>query len=328
MTAPAPNVPADQQDLATLSVIVCAYTDARWGLLVDGIDALLAQLDADDELIVVIDYNEALLAAIETRYGRVAQVRRNIDTRGLSGARNSGIATATKDVLAFVDDDAKVQPDWAARLRTHYRTPAVLGVGGHATPVWPDSRPAWLPTEYDWVVGCSHRGLPVSVAPVRNFIGCNMSFRRSVFDAVGQFSTEVGRVGKRPVGCEETELCIRVTQHDPGARLLFDPNVRVDHSVSGDRVHLRYFINRCFGEGISKYKVSGMVGAGDALSSERRYVTRVLPVGVLIGLRDMIIGRGDRRAAGARSAAIVIGLVVTTVGYGYSMLRTYWDARS
>ena len=95
MTAPAANVPADQQDFTTLSVIVCAYTDARWDLLVAGIDALSAQLDAEDELIVVIDYNEALLAAIETRYGQVAQVRRNIYTRGLSGAVSRAFSSSS-----------------------------------------------------------------------------------------------------------------------------------------------------------------------------------------------------------------------------------------
>jgi len=311
---------------ASLSVVVCAYTDARFDLLTACIEGLLEQLGRDDELLVVIDYNDNLWTAIAETYSGRAQVLRNVQQRGLSGARNSGIAAAGKDVVAFVDDDATIAPGWAAKLREHYRDGSVAGVGGYASPVWPVDRPSWLPREYDWVVGCSHRGLPTAVVPVRNFIGCNMSFRRTVFNDVGHFSTEVGRVGKRPVGCEETELCIRISQNDESARLLFDPSVKVDHSVSADRVRLRYFINRCFGEGISKYKVSAMVGSTDALSSERRYVTRVLPSGFFRGLRDMAIDRGHRQAAGARSAAILIGLVITTAGYGYSMLRTTWEA--
>jgi glycosyltransferase involved in cell wall biosynthesis len=317
----------DQTDGAVVSIsaVVCAYTDARFDLLIACIEGLLEQLSSTDELIVVIDYNENLLATIADRYGGQALVLRNVAQRGLSGARNSGIAVAGKGVVAFVDDDATIAPEWAAKLREHYQDNSVAGVGGYASPIWPAGRPSWLPTEFDWVVGCSHRGLPTSIAPVRNFIGCNMSFRRAVFDEIGHFSTDVGRVGKRPVGCEETELCIRLAQHDSAARLLFDPSIKVDHSVSPDRVRVAYFVNRCFGEGISKYKVSGMVGSTDALSSERSYVTRVLPIAFVRGLHDMVFGSGDRRAAGARSAAILIGLAITTVGYGYSMLRTKWD---
>lgn len=309
-----------------LSVVVCAYTDARFELLSECIEALLGQLLDKDELILVIDYNEELLETLVAEYGSRATVLRNMFQRGLSGARNSGIAAARNAVVAFVDDDAKIRPGWAVTLRQHYLDGSVAGVGGYASPVWPAGRPSWLPAEFDWVVGCSHRGLPTAITPVRNFIGCNMSFRRDVFEAIGQFSTDIGRVGTRPVGCEETELCIRIAQHDASARLLFDPNIKVDHAVSADRTRVRYFVSRCFGEGISKYKVSGMVGAGDGLKSERSYVTRVLPVGFVCGLREMFRGRGNRWAAGARSAAIVTGLVVTTAGYAYSMLRTNWEA--
>jgi len=304
-----------------LSVIVCAYTTDRIAQLVKCVDAVLAQLNSCDEVVIVIDHNIELFEFMADRYGDRVIV--NSRVQGLSGARNSGIARARHDVLAFVDDDAEIQPGWADRLRAHYIDPAVAGVGGYAEPVWPGAgRPAWFPDEYDWVVGCSHRGLPVSVTPVRNFIGCNMSFRNSVFAEVGGFNVDVGRVGSRPIGCEETELCIRLSQTRPAARLLFDPAIAVRHSVTPERARLRYFLDRCFSEGLSKHRVSGMVGSSDALSAERRYITSVLPLAFLRGLRDAVVGHGSRRAACARSAAVLAGLVVTTVGYGYSMLRS------
>ena len=43
-------------------------------------------------------------------------------------------------------------------------------------------------------------------------MGCNMSFRREVFERIGGFAEEIGRIGKNPLGCEETELCIRARQ--------------------------------------------------------------------------------------------------------------------
>ena len=62
------------------------------------------------------------------------------------------------------------------------------------------------PREFNWVVGCTHRGMPSTTAPVRNLIGCNMSFRREVFSRIGGFRDQIGRVGARPSGCDETEL--------------------------------------------------------------------------------------------------------------------------
>ncbi|WP_081633365.1 glycosyltransferase [Mycobacterium sp. 360MFTsu5.1] len=305
----------------SLSIIVCAYTTDRIAQLTNCVDALLLQMHSDDEIVVVIDYNTQLYETMADRYGDRVIV--NTRVRGLSGARNSGIARASRDVLAFVDDDAEIQPGWADKLRAHYRDPEVAGVGGYAEPVWPAAgRPEWFPVEYDWVVGCSHRGLPVSVTRVRNFIGCNMSFRNSVFAEVGEFNVDVGRLGSRPVGCEETELCIRLSQARPAARLLFDPAISVRHSVTPERARLRYFLDRCFSEGLSKHRVSGMVGSSDALSTERRYVTSVLPSAFLGGLRDALVGRGSRRAACARSAVVLVGLLVTTIGYGYAMLRS------
>jgi GT2 family glycosyltransferase len=246
---------------------------------------------------------------------------RNDNARGLSGARNAGIAASVGEVIAFVDDDAEVQPNWAQKIRAHYGEPDVAGVGGHAQPVWPDARPIWLPREYDWVVGCSHNGLPTAVTPVRNFIGCNMSFRRQVLDSVGLFNTGVGRIGNNPVGCEETELCIRISQADTKARLILDPGVIVNHHVSRDRVRFTYFVRRCYSEGLSKYRVSNTVGADDALRSERHYVAKVLPIAFLTGIWSSVTGRGGRGGPLARSVAIVVGLHVTALGYLYSMLR-------
>jgi hypothetical protein len=161
-------------------------------------------------------------------------------------------------------------------------------------------------------VGCSYRGQPTQRAEIRNPIGCNMSFRRELFEAVGGFSTGMGRVGRKPVGCEETELGIRAAQQVRGVGFVGEPSAEVEHRVSPDRHTLAYFRSRCVAEGRSKALVAGRVVAGDALSAERSYTTRVLPAGVLRGVADAL--RGDLCGLG-RSAAIVMGLALTTLGY-------------
>ena len=81
----------------------------------------------------------------------------------------------------------------------------------------PTRRPDHLPPELDWIVGCTYQGQPTVRADVRNLWGCNMSVRREVFDQIGSFDEEIGRIGLIPLGREETELCIRIAQQLPGA---------------------------------------------------------------------------------------------------------------
>ena len=50
--------------------------------------------------------------------------------------------------------------------------------------------------ELDWIVGCTYTGQPTEQAEVRNLMGCNMSFRREVFERVGGFAEEIGRIGQ------------------------------------------------------------------------------------------------------------------------------------
>ena len=158
-------------------------------------------------------------------------------------------------------------------------------------------------------------------AMVRNPIGANMSFRREVFDAVGGFHSEIGRVGAQPLGCEETELCIRAHQYWPLKRFLYQPQAKVFHRVPRNRTSWRYFYSRCYFEGISKALVSRYAGAKDGLASERTYTLQVLPQGVGRGLIDAFF-RHDLSGLG-RARAIICGLALTAVGYcwGSVLLR-------
>lgn len=310
--------PADA-DL-TVSVVVCAYSAARRSLLDRCLDSILGQLAPGDELIVVIDHNHDLLRALSIRAADGLTVVPNRFGYGLSGARNTGVAECVGNIVAFVDDDAQVEPGWLELARAHYSDPTVMAVGGYAQPVWPQRRPGWFPDEFDWVVGCSHRGLPSRTSPVRNVIGCNMTFRRSALQSAGGFSSRVGRVGAHPQGCEETELCIRLHNRSSVSRILFDPAICVRHVVSSDRVSPRYFLRRCFAEGVSKSLVSSMVGVGAALSTERNYVARVLPAGLVRYVWGSVTGP-HRASNVARGVAVVLGLVVTVLGYGATSVR-------
>jgi GT2 family glycosyltransferase len=307
---PEPVAPARHRE--SVSVVICAYTTDRWADLVQAVASVQEQSAPALETIVVIDHEPELLDRVQRELAGVIAIP-NDEQRGLSGARNSAVRRAGGSIIAFLDDDARADADWLAQLMRAYADSDALGVGGTIEADWLEGRPGWFPPEFDWVVGCSYRGLPETTTSVRNLIGANMSLRREVFELVGGFSTDVGRVGTLPVGCEETELCIRLRQLRPGATTVLEQRARVAHRVPAGRSRWRYFCRRCFAEGRSKAILAQQLGADDALSAERSYVARTLPRGVVRGVADAVLRRDP--AGAQRALAIVAGLAMTAAGY-------------
>jgi glucosyl-dolichyl phosphate glucuronosyltransferase len=303
--------------------VICAYTEDRWRDLVEAVDSARRQTVPPLEVVIAVDHNPALVDRVRRELDDVVAVE-STGQRGLSGARNAGVAVARADVVAFLDDDAVAACDWLERLADVYDDTAVVGAGGTVEPDWPHGRPRWFPPEFDWVVGCSYRGLPTERAPVRNPIGANMSFRRAALELAGAFRPEIGRVGGHPAGCEETELSIRACQRLEGARIVFEPLAVVRHRIDPARTSPRYFAARCFSEGRSKAVVARYVGRRAGLAAERRYVARQLTRGVLSGFRLAL--RADL-AGLARTLVILAGLAVTTAGYALGGERSLSRAR-
>jgi len=308
---------------AAASVIICAYTLDRWPDLQRAVGSVLAQEPPAEEVVVVVDHNTELLRRATERWppgdlagreGAPGPVRvvANQGGRGLSGARNTGVDIASSEIVAFLDDDAEAGDGWLGLLLAAYDDPDVAACGGAAIAALAGLRPPWWPVEFDWVVGCSYLGLPTTTSSVRNLIGANMSVRRAMVLELGGFPEGIGRVGARPVGCEETDLFIRLAQRWPEARIVYEPTARVRHTVPQNRLSWHYFRTRCFAEGLSKASVAARVGPDRALASERSYVRRVLPAGVARGLKGA--WRGER-GAGLRAVAIAAGLSMTTAGY-------------
>jgi glycosyltransferase involved in cell wall biosynthesis len=310
-------------DGPTVTVVICAYTLRRWPEITRAVRSVLAQQTSPQEVILVIDHNAELLERAMAAFPDVT-VLANSGPRGLSAARNTGVARARTHVVAFLDDDAQAQPDWLTLLARHYSDPHVLGVGGPAEPAWERTRPRWLPPEFDWVVGCSFTGQPSRVSPVRNLIGCNMSFRRDALEQAGGFDSALGRVGTVPSGCEETELCIRLRRHRPSGVILYDPRAGVRHRVTVERATWRYFRRRCLSEGRSKAVVARLAGTGAGLSAEREYTRRTLPDGVR---RELSTSHTGDRGGLLRAGVIVAGLAVTTTGYLLARARRVRDVR-
>jgi glycosyltransferase involved in cell wall biosynthesis len=303
-----------------ISVVICVYTEQRWDDMLAAIGSVARQSRPADETIVVVDHNPALRHRLEAELLRSdlpgVIVAANRETQGLSGGKNTGVAMASGDIVAFLDDDAIAEADWLKFFADTYAqagVPGVTGVGGMTLPRWDTGRPRWFPQEFDWVVGCNYIGMPASPQPVRNLLGGNASFRRETFGLVGGFPSGVGRSRSGlPLGCEETEFCIRLHQANPDTRLLIDDRAVIWHRVPAARGRFSYFITRCYAEGLSKAQISRRVGASDGLRTERRHVLATLPAGVGRNLAGPL--RGDASGL-CRAGAILAGLAAASAGY-------------
>jgi glycosyltransferase involved in cell wall biosynthesis len=295
------------------SIVVCAYSAERLPQLQETIASLEGQTYPAREIVLVVDNNPPLLQQLVRMYASRIRIVPNSGRRGLADARNTGIGLASGEILAFIDDDAAAEPRWLEHLVESYRDPAVIGNGGRIIPVWEGEPPPWLAPEFLWVIGCSYQGMQVS-GPLRNVIGCNMSFRSSVFETVGTFNSGIGRLRNQPLGGEETEICIRALKHWPDKKIVYASNAVVHHHVSRSRQTVKYFARRCYFEGVSKVIVRRLWGSAGT-SSEFKYLSQAIPSALVRNLGDAI---SMRDVTGSLSRVGMIALGVGAVGAGFA----------
>jgi glycosyltransferase involved in cell wall biosynthesis len=262
--------------LSNVDVIISVYSIDRAKDVAACIASVKAQSLPPKEIIVVLDPNADLINYYRSRLDTGIKLLIS-PAFGLCSARNMGIANSASELVAFIDDDAVADPDWLKNLVQNFEDLSVVGVGGRIIPVWPKKNPEWFPEELYWIVGCSYKGLPNIKAPIRNPIGCNMAFRRSTFEAIGCFSIDVGRVGNKLLGHDDTDFGIRIARKLPYVQILFEPNAIVYHQVSPNRVNLKYVIKRSYAEGFSKAFVArNNLVSKSILGSETTYLHTLL----------------------------------------------------
>jgi glycosyltransferase involved in cell wall biosynthesis len=304
------------QGATSISVVICAYDLERWKDLTEAVQSCQRQTLAPDQVIVVVDHNEELHQKALLQLDG-ALVLANRFANGLSGARHTGVGCATGEVIAFLDDDARAEASWLEHLTAPLSDQSIAGVGGWITPRWDSPPPGWFPDAFYWVIGCSYPDLPPTNAQLRNPFGANMAMRRRVFTQVGGFLSGLGRIGKVPLGCEETEISVRYTNSSPDERFVMVREAIVHHRVPASRLTWHYCWTRCWAEGISKAVVTSLVGSATGLASERGYALRTLPRAVIRSLRRLPDQPGS---ALGQVAAIVAGTSCAAAGLVWGRL--------
>lgn len=300
---------ADRPTGPTASIVVCSRNrSAQLDRCLDSMRAL--HLAVDDEILVVDNGSTDDTADVVARWSEVIRLRRVFEpTVGLSHARNTALREATGEVVAFLDDDVTVSPQWLEAMRGAFAfQPAIVGVAGRVELAWPEGRPSWLPESRETWFARLDLGDDARLLTDREWpVGANMAMCRQRAVKAGGFDPDLGYSGTRLLGNEEIDLFARL--RDGEYEVVYEPDASVLHHVEGARVSRRYLLRRTYSQGRSDVRLdldpsvsrsdSGRAGlralSGALLRGWRGDLRRLRrPGGLQMNTIDVLAGRAKQ----------------------------------
>jgi O-antigen biosynthesis protein len=194
------------------SVVVCSRNGAR--TIRDTFEGLRRLDYPDYEVIVVDDGSTDATAAIADEYPFTVISTPN---RGLSAARNRGLAAASGEIVAYIDDDAWPDPHWLRYLVAALLDGNHAGIGG---PNLPPPRDGWIAESVGHAPGGPTHVL-ISDTEAEHVPGCNMAFWKSALEAIDGFDVRFRAAG------DDVDVCWRL--RDRGWTLGFSASAVVWH---------------------------------------------------------------------------------------------------
>ena len=232
-----------------VSIIICTYN--RPDSLAVCLHSIEAQFLKPDEVVVVEDDSTSKIVKVVEEFNQCDKFKlTHVLTgkrTGLPATRNTGVRAAKGDILAFIDDDVILPPNWLAEVVKCYQETNADGVGGYIHDVlsFKDEKSAddflssffyrlisaiRLVFFYNKVGKLSPIGLPYAhlnlqtngYREVDYFQGCNMTFRCQVFDCC-QFDESCGGFREH-----EPDFCLRLKKANK--KLIYNPRAVVIHT--------------------------------------------------------------------------------------------------
>ena len=228
--------------METLKISIIIPTYCREKPLIDSINDALAQNYPDFE-ILVIDQTQNHETATEKYLQALAKEQKIswycVDWASLPGARNYAVRRAKGEIIIFIDDDVKLEPNYLQTHAKNYREhPEIGAVAGRVFDRMKladyansdDDNPytiEYLPPEamdagIAWYyIDLVHTTKPQQVISAR---GCNMSFRRDIFTKYNIWFDERFRGSAVR---EESDFCLRLRKTN--YKIWYDPEANLVH---------------------------------------------------------------------------------------------------
>ncbi len=197
-----------------VSVVVASYNADR--TLKACLESLRDLNYADYEVILVDDGSTDSTQQLAEQFPRVRYFC-HLTNLGLSAARNTGIAAAEGEIVAFTDADCRADEDWLYHLIGDLLSGEFQGMGGHNL----------LPSDDSFTAAAVmvSPGGPAHVMltdrEAEHIPGCNMAFFKNALVAIGGFDPIYRKAG------DDVDICWRLQQ--AGYKIGFSPAAFVWH---------------------------------------------------------------------------------------------------
>lgn len=249
-----------------LSIVIATFN--RGSQLLDTLSSLLAQTVAYEEWECVVvnnnstDNTQELFDNFHREYPTL-NIRMVTETKqGLSNARNRGIAESVGDVVAIIDDDETVNPDFVKGYIDLFETyPDAAAAGGRVVPEFMSERPSWMTSFTERpIAGTLDLGADVKPFVKGYPAGGNMALSRRATEQYGVFDTSLGRTGTKLLGGEEKELMNRYAER--GGKIYYTPVPVIFHRIPDSKLTDAYFSRLTYMCGVSERARTRSVSKG------------------------------------------------------------------
>lgn len=228
-------------DSYKISLVICTYNRSRY--LPGSLESINLQTINKDlfEVVVINNASTDDTAAVVRSY-MAENPQINISyyfeyNKGLSFARNRGIAEAKSPLIAYVDDDVILTPDYLKELLSFFDTnPNAAGAGGKVVPKYESgSEPAWMSKYLAGFVGNVNHGTEIKrFTPEMKYpAGCNMIYQRDILLEAGGFNN------KLKFRSDDKYIFYKV--HEVSDQIYYLPDAWLYHYIDSYRLDINNF---------------------------------------------------------------------------------------
>ena len=209
------KISMEESSAISTTVVIC--TRDRPESLKRCLNSISASARQPQEILVVDNAPQS--EATHRLVSALSGIRYILEPRpGLDIARNTGIFYSSGDIIAFIDDDVTVHPQWLFALQRAFKNPRVMAVTGLVLPAELETESQFL-FETHWSF---NKGYRAKIFDTKYFnttrrwgtpaweigAGANMAFRRRAFELIGVFDE---RLDAGAAGCSgDSEFWYRV----------------------------------------------------------------------------------------------------------------------
>lgn len=231
-------------------IVIPTYN--RAALLRECLESVLRSTSTVDWRVTVVDNNSSddtkqVVESFAARNDRVGYLFEKV--QGKSFALNRAIATSASDLIGMIDDDEQIRPDWIETAAKWMENSEVDFIGGPCFGLWRAEKPAWAPDER---VISAKDPEQIPKTPVRFsdndqvfVLGGNAVVRRSVFERVGLYRTDLGP-GSDFAWSEDVEMFTRLMA--AGLTGYYVPELVIYHVVTPERMTRAYYRRWVWGQ--------------------------------------------------------------------------------